>query len=106
MKKVFLKDDIILIEEEKKKMFSSKMVIKNNEIKVDEITMISREEYQCELNSIVIFYKDNEEEIITSKEYFDLEGFYRSLVELKKLGKKYRIEKFDIETLESTVILD
>lgn len=106
MKKIFLKEDRIIIEEEKKKIFSTKTIIKEIEILLDEITMISRCEFQNELGSIIIFYKDGEEELITSDDYFDLEGFYRSLVELKEAGKKYRIERFDIETSESTVVFE
>ena len=102
MKKVLLKDEAIVIEEEKKIFFSTK--IETKEILVDNIVKVTREEFQGNLNSITIFYNDNQEEFLMVEECSDLENVYEFVLKQRELGKQIKIVKFDIETLIETEI--
>lgn len=97
MKKVLLKDEVIVIEEEKKIFFSTKT--ETREILVDNIFKVTREEFQGKLNSITIFYNNNEEEFLIAEECNDIENVYEFVLKQRELGKQIKIVKVDIETL-------
>lgn len=103
MKNVYWLENSIIIEEDKKTLFSTKKV--TTEISLDDIEIVSRAEYEGELTALEFFLKNAHEEYVTSEEYQNLEGLYEFLVEQKRRGKAYKIQKFDVETTQIEEIL-
>lgn len=102
MKTINLRDDSILIEEVKKGLFSTKTV--TTEIILDDIIEARREEFNGNLNSMTIMLKNNQEEFLINEQCSDLEGLYQFLIKQRENGRKIKIIKFDIETLETTEV--
>ena len=66
--------------------------------------MVRREEYQGNLNSMTIILGDNKEEFLIAEECPEIEGLYQFIIKQRELGKKIKITKIDIETLEENEI--
>ena len=98
MKTNFYDEKSIIVEEEKKTLFSTKKI--ERELKLDDIDIVSRDEYEGELIVLTIYMKNAIEEHITLEEYESIEGLYKFLVEQKRYGKAYKLQSFDVDTLE------
>ena len=96
MKTIFYNEKSIIIEKEKKTLFSTKKV--ERELKLDDIDIVSRDEYEGELIVLTIYMKNAMEEHIKLEEYENIEGLYKFLVEQKKNGKTYKLQSFDVDT--------
>ena len=98
MKTIFYNEKSIIIEEEKKTLFSTKKI--ERELYLDDIDTVSRDEYEGELIVLTIYMKNAMEEHIKLEEYGNIEGLYKFLADQKEKGKEYKLQSFDVDTLE------
>jgi len=98
LKEICCNKEKIIIEQEKKGLFSTKKI--TNEIIIDNIIKLRREEFQKKLNSITITFNNDDEEFLIAEEFYNLEKLYKFIIKQRDFGKNIKITKLDIDTLE------
>ena len=108
MKKIVLvEDDVIKIVENRKKLFSKKIISTEVQIPINAIAAMQKA-YSDEEGtaSIIIYFNEGEEYLITCDEVDDIDQVYNDIYKVRSYSNKFKIELFNIQNFNISIIED